>query len=79
MYLIGENSAKFPWSIPKDFPKNALSDENMKKFISFIDSYNEEFKFTKVEKLIFIMIRILLPGLGKLGHYFIRKAKFAAF
>ena len=28
LYLIGYNSIKFPWTITKDIPKNALNDEN---------------------------------------------------
>lgn len=78
MYLIGDNSVRFPWKLPKDFPKDALSDENREKLLKFIDTYNEEFKFNRAEKLAFVILRILLPALGRFGHFSIRKAKFTA-
>lgn len=43
MYLCGENSIKFPWFIPKDFPKDALSQQNRLTLLEFIDSYNANF------------------------------------
>ena len=40
VYLVGENSIKFPWVIPKDFPSDVLSVDDMKKFLQFIDDFN---------------------------------------
>lgn len=78
MYLMGDNSVKFPWQLPKDFPKDALSEEDTAKLLKFIDTYNEEFKFNRAEKFAFVILRILLPALGRFGHFSIRKAKFTA-
>ena len=38
MYLLGENSIKFPWFIPKDFPFRALAVEHKDKLIRLIKS-----------------------------------------
>jgi hypothetical protein len=36
MYLIGENSINFPWYLPKDFPKDALTATDKEMFLRFI-------------------------------------------
>jgi hypothetical protein len=36
MYLIGENSAQYPWIIAKDFPNDALLRDDRNKLINFI-------------------------------------------
>lgn len=72
-YLIGENSIKYPWIVPTDFPSDVLSLENMKRFLEFIDDYNHNFRFTNYEKFWITVIKILLPGLGKYAHFYIRK------
>ena len=40
MYLIGSNSIKFPWFIPKDFPRDALKKDHREAFLKFIDEIN---------------------------------------
>jgi hypothetical protein len=40
MYLIGFNSNRFPWFIPKDFPRDALKKQDREKLIQFIDEFN---------------------------------------
>lgn len=48
MYLIGNNSIRYPWFIPKDFPRDALKKQDRETFINFIDDYNEKLKFTNL-------------------------------
>lgn len=78
-YLVGENSIKYPWVIPKDFPSDALSVENMKHLLQFIDDYNNNFRFTNFEKFWIAVIRFVLPGFGKYAHFYIRRKKFNNF
>lgn len=33
MYLIGQNNIKFPWFIPKDFPRDALKKQDREKLL----------------------------------------------
>lgn len=76
VYLIGENSIKYPWVIPKDFPSDSLSVEDMKKFLKFIDDYNPKFRFTTIEKFWIGFVKIVFPGFGKYAHWYFRKHKF---
>lgn len=41
MYLIGFNSIKYPWFIPKDFPRDALKKQDREKLVKFIDDFND--------------------------------------
>ena len=36
-YLLGDNSIKFPWFIPKDFPNRALNPDDQTKLLSLIN------------------------------------------
>jgi hypothetical protein len=36
MYLIGENSISYPWYCAKDFPNNALTEQNKEKLLKYI-------------------------------------------
>ena len=42
VYLMGHNSAAYPWTIPKFFPRDALAKQDIKKLCEFIDSYNSK-------------------------------------
>ena len=33
MYLIGQNNIRFPWFIPKDFPRDALKKQDREKLL----------------------------------------------
>ena len=77
MYLIGQNSIKFPWIIPKDFPRDALKKEDREKLIKFIDYYNPKFEWTNTEKIIFAIVGIICPPLAKYMHTKLRENKYA--
>jgi len=76
MYLIGFNSIRFPWFIPKDFPKDALKKQDREKFVKFIDEYNEKLKFSLLEKWSFVFVKTFYPPASKSYHLFLRKKKF---
>jgi hypothetical protein len=76
MYLIGFNAIKYPWFIPKDFPRDALKKQDREKLLNFIDDYNDKLKFTFCEKWIFILVKALYAPLAKAVHFQIRKRKF---
>ena len=65
MYLIGCNSVKYPWFIPKDFPRDALSKADREKFLRFIDDYNPQFRWTFFEKWSFVALKILYRPFAK--------------
>ena len=76
MYLIGFNSIKYPWFIPKDFPRDALKKSDREKLLNFIDDYNNKLKFTFCEKWIFVLSKILYAPIAKTIHQHFRKKKF---
>jgi hypothetical protein len=78
MYLIGNNSIRFPWFIPKDFPRDALKKQDRESLISFIDDYNEKLKFTAIQKWSFVFVKFIYPPLAKTFHLWIRKSKYNA-
>lgn len=78
MYFIGFNSIRFPWFIPKDFPRDALKKQDREKLVKFIDEYNQTLKFNLIEKYMFIAIKILYPPIAKMMHQNLRKKKFVA-
>lgn len=77
MYLIGSNSISFPWFIPKDFPKDALSRKDRESFIKFIDSVNPKLKYTACQRFTFYLLSVLMPPAADAYHLSVRKAKFA--
>ena len=78
MYLIGCNSIRYPWFIPKDFPRDALKKEHREKLIKFIDEYNPILKFKLWEKMTFCLVKLIFPPLAKAYHLWLRKRKFTA-
>ena len=78
MYLIGFNSIRFPWFIPKDFPRDALKKHDREKLINFIDDYNNQLKFSWVERVTFVLTKILYAPIAKSIHFMVRKRKFKA-
>lgn len=36
MYVLGDNSIKFPWYLPADFPNNALNPDDQSKLLNLI-------------------------------------------
>ena len=76
MYLIGYNSAGFPWFIPKDFPRDALKKGDREKFLKFIDAFNPKLRWTWVERLGFAACKLIYPPLAKSAHTWVRKRKF---
>lgn len=76
MYLLGFNSIRYPWQIPKDFPRDALKKQDREKLLKFIDEYNDLLKFTFCEKLIVVFFKIFYPPFTKTVHLAIRKKKF---
>ena len=62
MYLIGQNDdIRFPWSIPKDFPKDALNNLDKDRFLKFIDSYNGKFKPSIINIVLNRVMTVLYP------------------
>jgi len=78
MYFIGKNSVKYPWFIPKDFPRDALKKQVKDLLINFIDEYNDKLKWTFCQKWCFLMMKLIYPPLAKTVHHKIRKNKFIA-
>jgi hypothetical protein len=78
MYLIGFNSIRYPWFLPKDFPRDALKKQDREKLLNFIDDYNTKLKFTFCEKWLFVIVKTFYAPLAKTVHYQMRKRKFAA-
>jgi len=76
MYLIGSNSIKNPWFIPKDFPRDALDKTHREKFLSEIPRLNELLKWNCCERITFGMISLLYNPLAKSVHNCFRKRKF---
>ena len=76
MYLIGNNSIKYPWQIPKDFPYHALKKSDREKFIEFIDFYNDKLKFSICAKWTFVLVKIFYLPLARAYHADMRKHKF---
>jgi hypothetical protein len=76
MYLIGFNSIRYPWFIPKDFPRDALKKQDREKLLTFIEDYNEKLKFTPLERFFFVLTKILYAPLAKSVHLQMRKKKF---
>lgn len=76
MYLIGFNSIRFPWAIPKDFPRDALKKQDREKLISFIDDYNAQLRFAWWEALAFLLVKVLFPPAAQAVHLHFRKKKF---
>jgi hypothetical protein len=76
MYLIGSNTMRYPWYIPKDFPRDALKKNDREKLLTFVDEYNSSLKYGFVEKLLFCIVKLVLPPLAKPAHYYLRKKKY---
>lgn len=76
MYFIGFNTSRFPWFIPKDFPRDGLKKQDREKFIRFIDEINEKLKYTFMEKMMLFIGAILFPPLSKQFNFWMRKKKF---
>ena len=76
MYFIGFNSMRYPWFIPKDFPRESLKKQDREKLVKFIDDYNINLKFKMWERVVFATIKIMYPPLAKATHLWLRKKKF---
>mmetsp|Transcript_41110 Transcript_41110/g.62469 ORF Transcript_41110/g.62469 Transcript_41110/m.62469 type:complete len:409 (+) Transcript_41110:2758-3984(+) len=76
MYLIGFNSIRYPWFIPKDFPRDALKKQDRDKFLKFIDDINPKLKYSLLEKWAFVFFNVFYPPLSKTFHFYLRKKKF---
>ena len=46
MYLLGENSIKFPWYLPKDFPNKALAPDDQDRLIQLIGDKQQVIEWT---------------------------------
>jgi len=76
MYLIGFNSIRYPWFIPKDFPRDALKKPDREKFLKFIDDINPKLAFASWERITFFLLNVLYPPISKQYHMWLRKRKF---
>jgi hypothetical protein len=76
MYLIGSNSIRYPWYIPKDFPRDALTKADREKFIAFIDHFNAALKWNTWERFAFYFVKIFYFPLSKPAHAYLRRHKF---
>ena len=79
MYLIGQNNDYFPWMIPKDFPKDALSKQDRDKFLKFIDAYNLNFQPSYVDVLLNKMIKVVYPPVAHYFNHKLREKRFTDF
>lgn len=76
MYLIGSNTIKFPFFIPKDFPRDALKRQDREKLLRFIDDENVKLQYTWLESLSFLGVFLLYPPVANMYHQHMRKKKF---
>jgi len=76
MYLIGSNTIKFPFFIPKDFPRDALKRQDREKLLRFIDDENAKLQYTWLESLSFLGVFLLYPPVANMYHQHMRKKKF---
>jgi len=76
MYLIGTNSIRHPWIIPKDFPTDALSEVHRDKLTMFIDNYNASLQWSSFERISFLVISVLYYAISKPYHTYLRQQKF---
>jgi len=76
MYVIGNNSIKFPWFIPKDFPRDALNKQDRDKFIEVIDLLNTELVYSTAEKVMYRILSVIFPPGADSYLFRKRKAKF---
>lgn len=76
MYFIGFNSIRYPWFIPKDFPRDALKKQDRDKLVAFIDETNDLLKYKLWEKVVFVTVKLLYPPFAKRAHMILRKKKF---
>ena len=78
MYLIGSNSIRFPWFIPKDFPRDALIKQDREKFIAFIEHFNAALKWNAWERCAFYLVKFFYFPMSKPVHAYLRRNKFKA-
>lgn len=72
MYLLGNNSARNPWFIPKDFPREALDKTHRERFVNEIQNLNADLRWNICERIIFTSVAILYNPLAKFVHNKIR-------
>jgi len=68
MYLIGSNSVRFPWFIPKDFPRDALMKPDREKLLAFIDRINKDLRWGWIEKFTFVLVKVCYFPVAKGYH-----------
>lgn len=72
MYLLGNNSVKNPWFIPKDFPREALDKTHRERFVNEIQNLNADLRWNICERIIFTFVALLYNPLAKFMHNKIR-------
>lgn len=72
MYLIGNNTIRNPWIVPKDFSHSALDDPNKATFLKLVDQINRDLQWRWYEKLVYFVYKILFAPLGNQWHIAIR-------
>ena len=76
MYLLGDNSIKFPWFLPSDFPNRALNQDDQQKFLAMIKEKQSEIEWIGGQKDVYFIFRILCPPLADMIHRCFRKRHF---
>ena len=76
MYLCGTNSFTFPWVIPKDFPQDALEQDDLRKLLEFIQVRNPKLKFTNAQKFVYKLLCVLYHPIARHYHRWLRQTKF---
>ena len=64
LYMVGQNSAAFPWIMPKDIPEHALSESNLKLMEQFIQQNSHKISWTKPQTWFLCILKVLYPPLA---------------
>ena len=78
MYLLGDNSIKFPWFLPKDFPNRALDPEDQEKLITMIGDKQSIIDWSSGKKDLYFLSRVFCPPVADMIHRCFRKRHFNA-
>jgi hypothetical protein len=73
MYFIGENSVNYPWFLTRDFPTNALTEQNKEKLLKFIHKDQWTMDWTTSDRAKYILSRVFCPCGSEAVHRSLRR------
>jgi len=76
MYLLGDNSIKFPWYLPKDFPARSLDPADTDTLFELFEDLQPQIEWSSLQKDLYFCSRFLCPPLADLVHRCLRKKHF---